>query len=314
MRAAIARHSTNGNDDTDELDSPVDAIEQGSLSIKTNETAKKVWERPTRRPIPGAGKQVSRFEISYAHVMPPETENTNVKKYIIYDLTVRLDCNRIDSNPAVIQRRYTDFLTLFNGLKKDHPIKMQKIYFPKKVLMGNFSMDLIAQRSTAFEALLDYVSEDSTLRDSPHFVQFLQNIELTRACQLLDERRNEQAIPILENTFRVLNKVFMDRSNVVLLQLCRLVAACTTSPVPHPSADKWANLALMRYEGVSDTDLLTLYIPLLHTCIHLWWLRGRSNDVLVNRLEHLSSKGIDVTAKPTLSQAIHRLDPRTETI
>lgn len=211
-----------------------------------------------------------RFEILYARIMPPEDENLNAKRYVIYGLNVRQDSSIVDTNPITIDRRYTDFFNLYTQLKRDYPQQMQNIIFPKKVLLGNFSSDLIIERSTAFEIMLMHICTSSILRESSYFLYFLQNNELKKACQLLDERRNEQAVPILENCFYLLNKIFMDRSKPVLLILCRLVAACTTSPVPHQSADKWAELALRRYESVCDTDLLTLYVPLLHTCAHLW--------------------------------------------
>lgn len=249
--------------------------------------------------------------------MPPadSAENSTVKKYVVYDLNIRQDSRAAtDANPVTIERRYTDFLALYDALRKDHPSLMASIVFPKKVFMGNFSSDLIAERSASFEAFLEHVASSSVLRDSPSFLHFLQGAELTRACQFMDERRNEQAVPILEDCFRLLNKIFMDRSKSVLLLLCRLVAACTTSPVPHPSAEKWAELALRRYDGVSDADLLTLYIPLLHTCVHLWWQRGRDNKFLEDRLTTIESKGITVKNGKTLTQAIHALDPRTETI
>lgn len=92
------------------------------------------------------------------------------------------------------------------------------------------------------------------------------------------------------------------------------MAACTTSPVPHPNAEKWCELALRRYEHVSDADLLALYIPLLQTCVHLWWQRGRDNNFLTERLNGMELKGINIKNGKTLTQAIHALDPRTETI
>lgn len=99
----------------------------------------------------------------------------------------------------------------------------------------------------------------------------------------------------------------------MLLLLCRLVAACTTSPLPHPLAEKWSELALRRYEHVCDTELLVLYIPLLQTCVHLWFQRGRDNKLLNDRLEEMGRKGIKVKGGPTLSQAIHAFEPRAET-
>lgn len=141
----------------------------------------------------------------------------------------------------------------------------------QQVLVGNFSASLIADRGRSFENLLTHIARNSALRSTATFLDFLQNNELSKACQLLDERnRNDACISILENSFILLNKIFMDRSKPVLLILCRLVAACTSSPIPHPAAEKWASLALNRYETLCDIDLLPLYIPLLHTCAHLW--------------------------------------------
>lgn len=323
MRAAMARrtqvHSVDISDNTEELDSPI-TIESGSLAIKddsTKEPQKDLWERPAslEAPIlPDDGSTILRFEIQLARIMPPDGEDIKVKRYVVYELSVRQDSSIIDPQPTSIQRRYTDFRNLYNILKKEFPNKMSPLYFPNKVLVGNFSADLIAERSAAFESFLTHVTSCSTLRDTPAFLHFLQDNELSKACQLLDERRNEMAIPLLENCFRLLNKIFMDRSRPVLLILCRLVAACTMSPVPHHSAERWATLALSRYDTLCDIDLLQLYIPLLHTCTHLWWQRGLNQKPITDRLEEMSKKGINTKSNITLIQAIHKLDPRTETI
>lgn len=91
-----------------------------------------------------------------------------------------------------------------------------------------------------------------------------------------------------------------------------MVAAATTSPVPHPLAEKYAELALRRYDSVSDAELLVLYVPLLQTCAHLWWQRGRDSSLITERLNGLKMKGINTEVK-TLTKAIHALDPRGET-
>lgn len=177
-----------------------------------------IWRRTTaaitRRPLPEDGSVIVRFEIPFAHVMPPpnENENSTIKKYVVYDLNIRQDSTQsTDSNPVTIERRYTDFLRLYDGLRAEHSTEMYAIPFPKKAFLGNFSSALIAERSAAFEALLDHIISTVELRESPDFLQFLRDIELTKACRLLDERRNELAVPILENCFRLLNKIFLDR-------------------------------------------------------------------------------------------------------
>ncbi|XP_001661060.2 sorting nexin-21 isoform X2 [Aedes aegypti] len=293
----------------DDPDSPIEAFEQN------------IWHRPTSRPLPKDDGLILCFEIPHARVLPPALTSvdgcgasaSSGKKYVVYDVSVRQDTSEPDPNPTSIERRYTHFLKLYDGLRKEHPLLVQTINFPKKVLVGNFSTELIGERSMAFESFLDYIVSVPSLRDSDHFLEFLQGDELKKACQLLDERRNEYAVPLLENTFRVLNKIFLDKSKCVLLLLCRLVAACTTSPIPHPLAEQWAELALRRYEHVCDTDLLVLYIPLLQTCLHLWWQRGRDRSLLEERLDQMAKKGIKVKGGPTLTQAIHALDPRAET-
>ncbi|SPP81849.1 sorting nexin-21 [Drosophila guanche] len=301
----------------DELDSP--AIEAAALDIPPQVADKALqkglWERPSSTTAyePPSEGTVLRFDILLAHIMPPDGEDVKIKRYVVYELTVRQDGTEEDAQPAKVERRYTDFRELYLGLKRQHPAEMANMYFPNKVLMGNFKSELIGERSAAFEQFLTYVASHSKLRDSDDFLHFLQNDELSRACQFLDERRHENAIPILENCFRLLNKIFMNRARPVLLILCRLVAACTSSPVPHHSAERWALLALSRFETVSDIDLLPLYIPLLHTCAHLWWQRGQDQKPITDRLTEMSKQGINTAHTASLMQAIHKIDPRTET-
>uniref|UniRef100_A0A182J311 Uncharacterized protein n=1 Tax=Anopheles atroparvus TaxID=41427 RepID=A0A182J311_ANOAO len=312
MHRAVVGHRSdmeNGDPIEDDVDSSTEAFDQN------------IWQRPTRRPLPVEGEAELCFEIPLARILPPGTAadgatigSSSSKKYVVYEVNVRKDGPGPDPHPTSVERRYTHFLKLYEGLRKDHPAAVQTINFPKKVLMGNFSAELIADRSAAFESFLDHLVTVPLLRESEHFLEFLQGDELRNACQLLDERRNELAVPLLENCFRLLNKIFLDKSKCVLLLLCRLVAACTTSPIPHPSAEQWAELALRRYEHVCDTELLVLYIPLLQTCLHLWWQRGRDRTLLEERLNEMGKKGIKVKGGPTLAQSIHALDPRAETI
>ncbi|KAH8412757.1 hypothetical protein KR009_005370, partial [Drosophila setifemur] len=304
----------------DELDSP--AIEAAALDIPAPDADKAlqkgVWEKPTSTALPyqapSDGSTTLRFDILLAHIMPPEGGDVKIKRYVVYELTVSQDGEAVDTQPAKIERRYTDFRELYMGLKRQHPAEMANKYFPAKVLMGNFKSELIGGRSAAFETFLTYVASLAQLRESEDFLRFLQHDELTRACQFLDERRNENAIPILENCFRLLNKIYMNRSRPVLLILCRLVAACTSSPVPHHAAERWALLALSRFETLCDIDLLPLYIPLLHTCAHLWWQRGQDQKPITDRLIDMSKQGINIANNASLMQAIHKIDPRTETI
>jgi PX domain len=273
-----------------------------------------VWQRESRKPLPVNEGLITRFEIQFARICPNAESESNGKKYVVYDVTCRQDTKvQADVNPTTIERRYNDFLKLYDALKKQFPHLVANVAFPKKRILGNFTTDLISERATAFENFLDYCISIPELRDSKQFLSFLEDSELSTACKYLDERRNEIAIPILENCFQILNKVYLDKSRQVLLLLCRLVAACTSSPIPHPASEKYTELALRRFEHVSDTEILVLYIPLLNTASFLLWKKGKDNKAVNDRLDQMGKKGIKIKDTLTLVQALHTLDGRSET-
>lgn len=52
-------------------------------------------------------------------------------------------------------------------------------------------------------------------------------------------------------------------------------------------------------------------------CFYLFffrWQRGRDQKPITDRLMDMQKKGINISNSLTLMQAIHKLDPRTETI
>lgn len=289
-------------------------IDEEEGVIQEPEPEQSIWRRNKRRSFV-EGAYIARFEVLSARILP-QSEETNSKKFVLYMIQVRMECNDAELEPentAAIERRYTDLLNLFENLKKNHAALLSDVTFPKKKLIGNFSPSLIEERSKAFETFLDYIVTVPAIRDSEYFLDFIQGDELKRACALLDERRNEQAVTILENCFRVLNKIYMDKSKPVLLLLCRLVAACTSSPIVLPPAEQWATLALRRFEHVSDVETLVLYIPLLQTCVSLYNQKGKDSKGLEERLAEMGKRGIKIKGTLTLQQTIHTMDPRSET-
>lgn len=113
----------------------------------------------------------------------------------------------------MIERRYTHFLNLYNTLRRDYPELMSSIVFPKKVIMGNFDNELISSRSTGFESLLKHICLESRLRSSRSLLDFLRDVEMNKAKEFINQGDHASAYPILENCFKLLNKVinsFMD--------------------------------------------------------------------------------------------------------
>lgn len=247
------------------------------------------------------------FEITSAHI----SEATEVeKKHVIYTLQVRhISGTREDTVPSTVDRRYTNFYNLYNALRTEEPELMSTIAFPRKVLTGNFDNKLISTRSTGFESLLKHISIESKLRTSPSLLNFLQDVELEKAKKYIEEKQFFFAVPLLENNFRLLNKVYTDRSPAVLLALCRLLGCCISLP-GSPNALKWADLALHRYEGVSDSDLLELYVPLLQVCIKLWRQHERDTKTIEERLSDLKRQGCKVDENLSLLDAVNKVEEK----
>ncbi|GBP91794.1 Sorting nexin-21 [Eumeta japonica] len=230
------------------------------------------------------------------------------KKYVAYMLQVRQDSTVNDADPANVERRYTHFLDLFNGLKKDFPTLMNNVSFPRKSITGNFNPTLISSRGDAFESLLDLIANESRLRESPAAISFFQDTELSEARRLIKNNDYGQAFWMLENSFKLLSKVYTDRSRPVLLTLCRLVglAAASGGALAGPG-ERWAQLALRRYEAVSDSDLLLLYGPLLQACISIWDILGRDRSKLVEEVNFIWRRGLNVDPAPTLLEAVENM-------
>lgn len=240
-----------------------------------------------------------KFEIVSSRTVDVASE----KKYVAYMLQVRQDVTAIDREPANVERRYTHFLDLYTGLKKESPAILNNVSFPRKIIVGNFDPNLISTRCNAFEDLLKIVAADLRLRESAASIAFLQNPELNEAKYLIEGGLYDDAYNILETSFRLLNKVYTDRSHVVLTALCRTVA-CAASSIKVERGERWANLALRRYEAVSDSDLLMLYVPLLHTCISIWEKLGKDKSHLVEELNDLRKRGMKVDSALTLMEAV----------
>lgn len=73
--------------------------------------------------------------------------------------------------------------------------------------MGNFDPSLISTRCAAFESLLCVVASESRLREAPVSRTFFQDPELNEAKKLISEGKFDQALSVLESSFKLLNKV-----------------------------------------------------------------------------------------------------------
>lgn len=75
-----------------------------------------------------------------------------------------------------------------------------------------------------------------------------------------------------------------------------------------PNSLKWADLTLHRYEGVSDSDLLELYVPILRTCARIWWKNGRNKEELEKRILNLHKQGMKINEEESLMEAVNKVE------
>ncbi|KAH1024352.1 sorting nexin-20 [Dendroctonus ponderosae] len=255
--------------------------------------------------IMNADKQGLIFEIISARI----SEKPEDKKYVIYTLQVRFISGNDDLTPSVIERRYTQFETLYTLLRKEFPTMFQDIAFPKKVLTGNFDNELITARSTAFEGILKRISQETKLRTSRAMQLFLQEPELSEAKQLLASHSYAAAYEGFQKIFKLLNKTFSDRSHAVILTLCRIVACCSECPTLEESL-KWTKLALYRFDGVSDSDVLELYLPLLNASIKVYEGHKKNTEELSAQIEMFRKQGVRDVEGRELARAVNEVEAK----
>ncbi|UYV76021.1 SNX21 [Cordylochernes scorpioides] len=168
-----------------------------------------------------------------------------------------------DGEPGVVERRYTDFLQLYQTVRRRFPTAVAQISFPRKALLGNFSLEVIQSRSTVFQNLLAGLHASH----QPELAEFLFRRELTESHTILKEARFEEAAAMLKNVYLIQEKVLEELSYDTYYTLCLLVASLNAVD-DAPQAQRFAEIAL-HYVDRYQTSEMTL--PLLTLCTRLWW-------------------------------------------
>lgn len=90
----------------------------------------------------------------------------------------------------------------------------------------------------------------------------------------------------------------------MLVSLCRLLACGVEAT--GIKWRKWAELALHRYEGVSDSDLLLLYVPLMQLCLKY----DLNREDLERRLLDLSKTGFTVNESCSFLSEVDKVEKK----
>lgn len=157
----------------------------------------------------------------------PSTPPVSSRRFVNYTILIKTTPG-LDTRPAVIERRFSDFLHLYQGLKSD-PIRGRIVdgcvTFPKKVLVGNFSLINIAERSIEFSRLLSLCVLRKELLWSTSFVAFLLDKELKEAQQLALYGDPDDCQALIESAYYIEQKLYINR-------LEKAESACDSSDSP----------------------------------------------------------------------------------
>lgn len=155
-------------------------------------------------------------DASDLHHSPRQTQvapSLTSKRFVNYTLLIKTTPG-LDKQPAVIERRFSDFLDLYQGLRrrKSHErLVNQYVNFPKKIYMGNFSLSNIAERSIEFSKLLELCMTNEDILWSVPFISFLLDKELKEAHRLLLFSEPETVQAVIETVYHIIQKLYVDQ-------------------------------------------------------------------------------------------------------
>ncbi|KAH9409753.1 Phosphatidylinositol binding [Tyrophagus putrescentiae] len=244
------------------------------------------------------------FEIIRAKTVTPQN---GAGKYVSYTILIKRSPG-LETQPALINRRYSDFLSFYKAIRQRHPLLLKDFSFPRKNFIGNFSAQVIAERSLAFQEFLAYCLSVPEIRSSKEFFAFLYYPELQEAKRCLLNIQLEEAASLFENVHFILEKLTVlsgKPSTQIVHTLCCLTA--TLNAVDNTVEAKkmalrtfeilFANDGVISlpnnsavYEVTNLYESSELVLPLIILSLRLRWFTGQQKLLLEQKLEEMCRK------------------------
>lgn len=187
-----------------------------------------------------------------------------------------------DGKKVFIERRYSDFERLHRNLLKDFKDEMEDVVFPKKILMGNLTEEIIRMRMIALKDYLGELYAIRYVRKSCQFVAFFIESELGEGYSCIRGGQYKRATETLEQVLYLQEKLVEHCPILMVPTLCALV-------VCHKDMDQLEKA----YEtGMKALELLQkhprhkYYNPLLDTLISLAYKLGKDFLSLREKFEN----------------------------
>lgn len=255
------------------------------------------------KPVP-IGDQKLRSKLRF-DVVTAKVKEENGKKHVAYSIMMKRAGG--DSNPAVIERRYNDFCSLYERiLCTFHPSILGDFQFPKKVLIGNFKAEVITERTDAFHKFLNLIAVCDKLLYSDYFHAFLCSDEQNEAVSYIKLGRYSDAAPLLETIFYVREKL-VTISHVSVLEVLIELVACFAEIEAEENAYRFSLVAaqcLQLLHGHPEANRIK--IPFLHLASRLAVNLGHDPRPYNKQLSELRYSGVktDKAQAQTLLEVI----------
>ncbi|XP_078607153.1 sorting nexin-21-like [Branchiostoma floridae x Branchiostoma japonicum] len=256
---------------------------------------------PGRNPrgVSGGGGGRHAQERIVFEVMNARTVKEAHSKYVVYQVHV-VKSPGLDTSPAFIEKRYSQFDKLNQCLRKRFPHLLESVAFPKKTLTGNFKTQTIAERSRAFEQYLQHLHSIPQVATCHEFLDFFYLEDIRKGYAMIRAGLYKESIPSLRNALHLQEKLLGETHDTVLQTHCAIVVAYEAlDELWH--AQTYSETALNCVKGYLHHSFL---VPLLQTHISLCWRLGKDKKDWEAILHEVAAKGIDVNSGPTLKDIV----------
>ncbi|KAK3579168.1 hypothetical protein CHS0354_022703 [Potamilus streckersoni] len=243
---------------------------------------------------PGVYRGRTHFEVMSADIVKSEKSS-----FVMYKILIVRE-GILDKAPSIIERRYSDLEKLNSSLRKKYPKIMRNVAFPKKLVIGNFTNETIAQRSRAFEQFLSHLEGLDSMRFTVEFAEFFYLLELKEAYKLICDDKYLEAVDLIQKCLPIQEKIQGDYSPGLGATICALVA-CYQVLDKRELALRYAESALKCFTSNEEN---TYFLPLVQVAIHLSWKLGRNKQDLENILTQMEKKGIHTELSPSLLSVV----------
>ncbi|MEE6521881.1 hypothetical protein FKM82_020230 [Ascaphus truei] len=203
-----------------------------------------------------------------------------LSKFVMYKIVI-LKTGSFDGSKVSIERRYSDFEKLHRNLLKDFKDEMEDVLFPKKVLMGNLTEEMINKRVLALGDYLVELYSMKCIRRSKKYIDFFIDPELDEAYSCLRGGQYGKALEIFQQIICLQEKLTEHCLVVMVPSLCAVVV-CYKDLEDLKKAYEVSLKALALLEKHPGHRY---YIPLLETMISLAYKLGTDFVSLQEKLE-----------------------------